>query len=258
MTPSVKQIGELNRQFEVHSQHVHPKSFPITGILTWKIVNALLRHYPAAVSLSASSLSFGSRQVGSTSASQSVTLTNTGTGSLTITSIAVTGPDASSFGFANSCGTSVAAGANCTIHGHFTPAAQGALTAVVTITDNATNSPQSISLSGTGVAPPAVSLSASSLSFGSQHVGSTSASQSVTLTNTGVGPLTITSIVVTGADASSFVFANSCGTSVAAGASCTIHGHFTPAATGALTATITITDNASGSPQSIALSGIGN
>jgi DNA-binding beta-propeller fold protein YncE len=213
---------------------------------------------PAAVSLSASSLSFGGVKLGSTSASQSVTLTNTGTGSLTITSIAVTGADASSFGFANSCGTSVAAGANCTIHGHFTPAAARVLTAAVTITDNATNSPQSISLSGTGVAPPAVSLSASSLSFGSVKLGSTSASQSVTLTNTGTGPLTISSIVVTGADASSFGFANSCGTSVAAGANCTIHGHFTPAAAGALTAAITITDNASGSPQSIALSGTGN
>jgi len=213
---------------------------------------------PPAVSLSANSLTFAGERVGVTSASQSVTLTNTGTGPLAITSIAVTGTDASSFGFANSCGTTVAAGANCTIHGHFTPAATGALTAAVTITDNASGSPQSITLSGTGLTPPAVSLSANSLTFAGEPVGVTSASQSVTLTNTGTGPLAITSIAVTGADASSFVFANSCGTSVAGGASCTIHGHFTPAATGALTAAVTITDNASGSPQSIALSGTGN
>jgi hypothetical protein len=44
----------------------------------------------------------------------------------------------------------VAGGANCTIHGHFTPAATGALTAAITITDNASGSPQSITLSGTG------------------------------------------------------------------------------------------------------------
>jgi hypothetical protein len=212
---------------------------------------------PAVVTLSTTSLSFGSVQPGVTSPSQSVMLTNTGTGPLAITSIAVTGTDASSFVFANSCGTSVAAGANCTIHGHFTPATTGALTAAITITDNASNSPQSISLSGNGATPPAVSLSASSLSFAGERVGVTSASQSVTLTNTGTGPLVITSIAVTGTDASSFVFSNSCGTSVAAGANCAIHGHFTPATTGALTAAITITDNASGSPQSISLSGTG-
>ena len=66
--------------------------------------------------------------------------------------------------------------------------------------------------------PPAVSLSATSLSFGSEAVGSSTASQSVTLTNTGGATLTITSIAVTGANASSFVFVNSCGTSLAAGA----------------------------------------
>ena len=118
--------------------------------------------------------------------------------------------------------------------------------------------PQSIALSGTGLSPAVASLSASSLSFAGERVGSTSASQSVTLTNTGTGPLTITSIAVTGADASSFGFANSCGTSVAAGANCTIHGHFTPAAAGAMTAAIKITDNAGGSPQSIALTGTGH
>jgi len=212
---------------------------------------------PAAVSLSATSLSFGSEPVGTSSASQSVTLTNTGGATLTISSIAVTGTNASSFAFGNSCGASVASGASCTIHGHFSPTVLGALTAAITITDNAAGSPQSITLTGTGVNPAAVSLSATSLSFGSEPVGTSSSSQSVTLTNTGGVTLTITSIAVTGTNASSFVFGNSCGTSVASGASCTIHGHFNPTATGALTAAITITDNAAGSPQSIALTGTG-
>src|SRR5580698_1303714 len=110
----------------------------------------------------------------------------------------------------------------------------------------------------TGSATAQTTLSATSLAYGSETVGTASASQSVTLTNTGTAALAITSIAVTGADASSFVFANSCGTSVAVGASCTIHGHFTPAATGALTAAIKITDNAGGSPQSIALTGTGH
>jgi len=210
------------------------------------------------VTLSATSLSFGSVDLDTSSGSQSVTMTNSGTAALSISSIAVTGTNASSFVFANSCGTSLTVGANCTIHGHFAPTAAGALKAAITITDSATTSPQSIALSGTGVAPTApVTLSATSLSFGAVKVGSASASQSVTMTNTGTAALLISSIALTGADASSFVFANTCGTSLAIAASCTIHGHFAPAAAGTRTAAITITDSATGSPQTIALSGTG-
>ena len=210
------------------------------------------------VTLSATSLSFGSITVGETSASQTVTLTNTGTADLSIASLAVTGANASSFVFANSCATSLAVGANCTFHGHFAPTKAGAMTAAITITDSASSSPQSVALTGTGVAPASpVTLSSTSLSFGSVSVGTASASQSVTMTNSGNVALSITSIAVTGADASSFVFANSCGTSLAIGASCTIHGHFAPAAAGALTAAITITDSAPNSPQTITLSGTG-
>jgi hypothetical protein len=212
----------------------------------------------APVTLSATSLSFPATNVGSASGSQSVTMSNTGTAAVSITSVAVTGANASSFVFANTCGTSLAVGASCTIHGHFAPTAAGALKAAITITDSAAGSPQSIALSGTGVAPAGpVTLSATSLSFPATTVGTSSASQSVTMTNTGTASLTISSITVTGADASSFVFANSCGTSLAVGASCTIHGHFAPTTTGALTAAVTITDSAAGLPQSIALSGTG-
>lgn len=184
-----------------------------------------------------------------------MTLTNNGGLTLSISSIRVTGNNASSFAFASSCGSTLAAGASCTVHGHFAPLTTGALTAAVTITDNASGSPQSISLTGTGVTPPTASLSATSLSFGNQAVGTAGASQSVTLTNNGGLPLLISSIAVTGTDATSFAFASSCGSTLAAGANCTIHGHFAPATTGALTASVTITDNASGSPQTIALTG---
>ena len=212
----------------------------------------------APVTLSASSLTFPSTLVATESASQTVVMTNTGTATVTITSIAVTGTNASSFMFANSCGTSLAAGAECTIHGHFQPTALGALKAAITITDNAITSPQTILLSGTGTAPAApVTLSATSLSFGTVSVGSLSGSETVTMTNTGTAALTIGSIAVTGTNASSFVFANNCPTSLAVGASCTIHGHFAPAAAGAATAAVTITDNAVGSPQAIVLSGTG-
>ena len=131
------------------------------------------------------------------------------------------------------------------------------MTAAITITDNATGALHSITLSGTGSAALTVSLSATSLSYGSVFRGQSSAPQSVTLTNTGAGAVTITSIAVTGSGASSYVFANNCGASLAAGANCIIHGHFAPTTSGSLSATITITDNATGSPQTITLSGTG-
>jgi centrosomal CEP192-like protein/HYDIN/CFA65/VesB family protein len=207
--------------------------------------------------LSATSLTFGNEDIGSITASQYITLTNPGLAPLSIASIAVTGPGASQFVFADSCGSTLAAGGNCSIHGHFAPTTAGAATAAITITDNAGNSPQSVSLSGTGVALPIVKLSATSLTFGSLAIGSLSGSATVTLTNVGSATLSISSIALTRANASSWVFANSCGTSLAAGANCIIHGHFAPLADGALTAAIQITDNASGSPQSISLSGTG-
>ena len=209
-----------------------------------------------AVTVSANSLSFSRLAVGSSNTAPNITLTNSGTGTLSLTNIAITGGNASSFSQTNTCGSSVAAGATCNIAITFKPVAVGSLTAALKFTDNASGSPQAVALSGAGaISPP--SLSASSLSFGSVKVGSTSTSQSVTMTNTGAAALAIKSIGVTGTNASSFVVANSCGTSLAAKGSCTIHGHFAPAVKGALSAAFTITDNASNSPQSIELSGTG-
>jgi hypothetical protein len=100
---------------------------------------------------------------------------------------------------------------------------------------------------------PAVSLSPTSLTFGAQAVKTTSAPQSVTLSNTGNAALSITSIAASG----DFAQSNTCGSSVAASASCSISVTFTPSTTGQRTGTITISDNASNSPQSVGLSGTG-
>jgi len=80
---------------------------------------------------------------------------------MSITSIRVTGADASSFEFQNTCGSTLPAAASCLIYGHFTPAAVGPLTAAVTIADNATGSPQTIALTGTGVNPTTMTVTPS-------------------------------------------------------------------------------------------------
>jgi len=98
----------------------------------------------------ATSLTFADQDVGTTSAAQSVTLGNTGTATLHIDSIATTGD----FAQVSTCGSSVATGANCTINVTFTAPSVGNFTGTLSITDNAAGSPQSVSLSGTGVSPP--------------------------------------------------------------------------------------------------------
>ncbi len=116
------------------------------------------------------------------------------------------------------------------------------------------SSSSSQSSSGSPVGTPSVALSASSLSF-TATAGATSGTQSVTLTNTGNAALTVSSISLAGTNASSFSTTNTCGTSVAAGAACSLSVSFAPSAAGSFSASLSIADNATGSPQSIALSG---
>ena len=134
--------------------------------------------------------------------------------------------------------------------------------ASVTITDKASGSPQPVALSGSGTtaSAPVVSLSPTSLSFGNQQVHTTSAVRAVKLTNSGDAALTIHSIGLSGSNSGDFGQQNtwpSGSSTLAAGASCTIRVTFTPTAEGIRSASLTITDNASGSPQSVALSGTG-
>jgi hypothetical protein len=200
-------------------------------------------------------LNFGNQNDGTTSAPQTITVSNTGNENLTVTSVVITGPNSNDFGETNTCTTaSVAPQSTCTITVTFTPSITGNETAGVSITDNAPASPQSVSLTGFGVGSgPAVQLSATSLTFPLTLVGTASKPQTVTLTNAGNATLTITQI----AASSGFTETNTCGTSVAVGASCTISATFRPSAPNVATGTVTITDNAAGGPQTVALSGTG-
>ena len=205
------------------------------------------------VSVSPSTLTFASQAVGTNSAPQLVNVTNSGTATVTFTSITV----GSNFSETNTCSSSLAAGSSCTASVAFTPTATGALTGTLTFTDNASNSPQTVSLSGTGTAP-AVMLSSTSLTFAGQPVGTTSAAQSVTVTNSGTAPLSFTGIAATG-DFAVAASGTTCSTSapVAAGGNCVINVTFTPTATGTRSGSLTLTDNAPGSPQMVSLTGTG-
>lgn len=202
-----------------------------------------------AVALSPTTLSFASQIVNTTSAAQVVTVTNTGTASLTVSNVAVSGP----FAETNTCSAAVAPSALCTVSVTFTPTAGGGALGTLTITDNAASSPQLVSLTGTGAAAPIVSLTPATLTFANQDLGTTSSPQLITLKNTGGAALTVSSVTATG----DFASTNTCGSSVGAGASCTISVTFAPTASGSRNGAITITDNAADSPQTVIVAGTG-
>ncbi len=210
-----------------------------------------------AVSLTPASLSFGNQTVGTTSTVQFVTLTNTGNATLNFSgSFTISGPFA--FAGQGTCGTSVAAGGSCTISVDFTPTTTGTFTGDVTIADDASNSPQTIPLSGSGVSSSGgsggsgttISVSPTSLNFGRIAVGTSSAPEVVTVTNTGGTTVTFTGIQTTGPYSDTTTCA-----SLAVGATCTVSVTFSPTSTGNESGTLTITDNATGSPQVVSLSG---
>jgi hypothetical protein len=223
---------------------------PTFGPSTSSVLNQLVQG--SIVVLSPSSLNFGNQTVGLTSVAQGVTLTNTGNITLTISSIGVTGTNSADFGETNNCPGSLAPSVSCTISVTFTPTTTGTRTAAVAITDNAPGSPQLISLTGVGVLP-AVTFSPGHLTFPTQIVFTSSKAQVVTLTNTGLGLLTIASITANGP----FSETNTCGSSINPGASCTISVIFMPTTSGVITGSVSITDNAPGSPQLMTLKGTG-
>jgi hypothetical protein len=209
--------------------------------------------------LSATSVNFGSATVNTTSAWQSITLSNSGSSALTISSIALGGTNPAQFRSTNNCGTGVPAGQSCVVQAQFDPTTTGSLTATVTIKSNASNPQESITLSGSGAAvgTPAVTLSPASLAFGNQTVATTSAAKTVTVKNSGSASMNITSVSLTGTNAAAFKITNGCGATLAAGASCAVQVQFAPSSAAAMSATLSIGDNTSGSPHTAALSGTG-
>jgi hypothetical protein len=100
----------------------------------------------ATLAASPTSLTFASQTVGTTSGAQTVTVHNSGTAAAIVSSVAVTGD----FHQTNTCGTSIAAGASCSVSVTFSPTAAGTRTGSLTVTSNATNSPTTVALTGTG------------------------------------------------------------------------------------------------------------
>ena len=206
--------------------------------------------------LSPTSLAF-STTVGTAAASQNLTLSNQGTAALSITSVALSGPNAASFSIAaNACGKSLAAGASCSITIGCGATALGSYAATLAVADNAASLMQTASLSCNVTGVPQANVAPASYNFSSVNVGTTAPGAAITLSNPGTAPLAISSVTLTGANAGSFAIVNNgCASTLAVGASCTVSVTFTPSAAGSFSAALTVADAVG--TQSAALSGTG-
>src|SRR4029077_8467168 len=107
------------------------------------------------VKLVPASLNLGAATVGGTSPTgQKTTLTNTGVGRLNIASISAS----TQFAQTNDCGSSVAPGMSCTITVTLKPTTSGTINGTLSISDDSTDSPQQVSLSGFGFVPCRVQI----------------------------------------------------------------------------------------------------
>ncbi|MGO8816296.1 MAG: SBBP repeat-containing protein [Terriglobia bacterium] len=225
------------------------------------------------ISISPGTLNFGSQTVSVASPVQLINIVNPSTVPLVITQIQVQEVNNSTTIYTetdNCVGTISAGGAYCTMYVTFTPGALGTESTVITLTDNAggeAGTQQTINLTGSGVtAATAVTIQPTSLSFTSTAVGASSAPQSVTITNTGTEPLTISKFSVgtsldftvtnpaTGAPGNTCLALNDV---LAVSQSCVVDVWFTPTASNTRSASLSISDNAVGSPQTVSLTGIG-
>ncbi len=228
-----------------------PKSrMVVIALLFWLLTGGVVAS-AQSVKLSRSSLNFGNQAVGTTSPAFNVILTNTDS----TTPLAVSGITASgNYSESDNCAGSVAPTLSCTLLITFMPNSAGLLSGVITLNDDASNSPQLISAKGTGVVP--LTVAPSSLAFGTVAVGGTSPAQTVTLTNNLTSNVTF-SFTTSGDYAATGSGANPCGSSLAGHASCTLSVTFGPKNNGSINGVLTVTQTVNSTPQIVALSGSG-
>jgi hypothetical protein len=195
------------------------------------------------------SLAFGAQALATTSATRTVTVANSGTGAANLSSITTGSAD---FVIqSNTCGANLAIGASCTVGVSFTPSAAGSRTGSLSF-----GGILAVPLSGTGtISGPALAAAPASLDFGSMTTGLISALQTITLSNPGTATTTLTGVTSTSAEFA--IQSSTCGSSLAAGASCTVSVSFGPSASGARTGALSVASSAPGSPLAIALTGTG-
>ncbi len=207
------------------------------------------------VSLSPTAISFATTAVGTTSGASKITLTNKTGASITLGTPAVTvsGPFVNAATTTCTNGLIIVSLGTCIINVQFKPTVVGYASGTLSVSDSDVTSPQTVALSGTGTS---MKFNPTSINFGTVTKG-TQVSSTVSFTNAGTSAVTITGYDMMGVNSADFLFSAPCGSSIAAGQTCTLTMYFTPSKTGAEKATFKVYDSGPGSPQLLPLSGTG-
>lgn len=207
---------------------------------------------PPAISLSPGALNFAAIAPGQTSPPQTIVVSNTGSAPMDQPKLAIDGDFSIS---SNACTASLPAGGKCKTQIEFTPTAIGGRAGALTVT-SATKSvqPALANLIGTGLTPSVIGVSPASLTFPTVKTGLSSTPQTVTVQNDGGGPIDSLKLAISPQFA---LTANTCKSSLALGAKCTVGIYFKPAAQGPVTGALTIAAPTATISADVALSGTG-
>jgi sugar lactone lactonase YvrE len=222
--------------------------------------NAIRRVQQPSINVTASpaSLDFGTQAVQTTSTPRPATATSSGTSPATFSATTLGGANPGDFVVvSDGCvGAVVASGAKCQVSVAFRPTAPGSRSATLQFNDNATGSPQTITLTGSGAT---LDVSPSAIAFDPQTQSIASSAIQVTVTNRGTSPVSILSLSFTGQNPGDFSVAGDGCTNVSlnGGGSCTFGVVFTPQGLGSRMATLTITSSASDLMRSVNVTGTG-
>jgi len=230
-------------------------SVNVANLMNAWTVQTLPSGTPVAT-LSAAAVDFGAVSVGVT-ATRTINFANSGTADLAIGSIGVTSNGAGVFEQTNNCPSVLVPGGICAISLAFLPQSAGQFGASLTITDNANGSPQGIPLTGSGAGSPALTLSPSFVDFGTRKLQVRTGTETIEIANSSTQAVVITGISLLGTNASDFNLANTCGTALLSGQSCSIFVVFTPQSLGSRSASVLINSSLPGSPQTVQLNGSG-
>lgn len=266
---------ESGAQLDARKRREHPAPRKALAAACLRRAGVFLLVLPLAASpnepmivFSVAQVQFAAQAEGTSSEPQTIAVRNAGNTDVTIGSINIEGENSQQFVETHNCPTapaSLSPNRVCQIQVTFQPEVAGDVSATLSVTDNASGSPQSIVLRGhSGTPVPQVMLSPTALSFGSQRVGGPSRVQVVVLTNTGSAKLNINSAIrIDGTARSEFQLQRvhqACpedSGELAPNAMCSIGVAFTPVSPGAKNAQLIVDDDAAGSPHTVALSGSG-
>jgi len=207
------------------------------------------------LAISPPSYNFPTIVVGATPGTMQFTVTNTGSSASGALQTSLTGTNATEFQLgSDSCNSNALnAGATCTVIVAFVPINAGTKSASLTVTASPGGTASSL-LTGSALPPASITVTPTSLVFGSQLVRTSSAPQAITVTNVGSQSEGIL-FSVQGAAPQDFFVTNSC-TTIAPGASCTMSVTFSPTAVGVRTATLHVITS-QGYAVPVSLSGTG-